>query len=147
MLSLEQDKELILKTKEVLKHMTKGMSLSEAMIEADFRTVLKNSPQAISETDAWKLVMEKYMPDDYLGNKHRALLEKTDKDGQIDTQAVSKGLEMAYKLKGRFVDKVDLTSAGKALPATVVFNFKKNEPIEAGTVEVEEPITAEIMEQ
>ncbi len=126
MLSLEQDKELVLKTKEVLAHMAKGMSLTDAMIETNYQAVLKNSPGAVSETTAWKLVMEKYLPDDYLGQKHKSLLEKVDRNGDIDTAAVAKGLEMAYKLKGRFVEKVDVTSGGKALPANIVFNFDKD---------------------
>lgn len=105
--------------------MSNGMSLSDAMIETDFQMTLKNSPGAISETDAWKLVMEKYLPDDKLAKRHKALLDKNDRDGNPDTQAVGKALELAYKIKGKLVDKVDLTSDGKALPATIVFNFNK----------------------
>ncbi|MGV8130837.1 MAG: hypothetical protein ACP5N7_01925 [Candidatus Pacearchaeota archaeon] len=127
MLSLEKDKDLVIKTKEVLAHMAKGMSLSEAMIETNFQTVLRESPGAISETDAWKLVMEKYLPDDKLVRRHMDLLEKNDRDGNPDTQAVGKALELAYKIKGKLVDKVDLTTGGKALPASVVFNFNKKE--------------------
>lgn len=127
MLSLEEDKELVLKTKQVLSLMAKGMSLSDAMIETNYQTVLKNSPGAVSKTDAWNLVLNKYMPDDYLGQKHRMLLEKVDRNGDIDTAAVTKGLEMAYKLKGRFVERVDMTTNGKALPASIVFNFDKGQ--------------------
>ena len=107
--------------------MANGMSLSDAMIEADFQVTLRNSPGAISQTDAWKLVMEKYLPDDKLGRRHSALLDKNDRDGNPDTQAVGKALELAYKIKGKLIDKLDVTSEGKALPASIIFNFNKKE--------------------
>lgn len=123
MLSLERDKEQIKKTHQTLKYMAKGMSETEAMIEAQYQEALANNPQGITETDAWQLVMSAALPDMVLAKKHRALLEKTDNSGAPDTQAVGKALEMAYKLKGRFVDRVDLTSGGEQLPAQIVFNF------------------------
>lgn len=127
MLSLEKDQKVIKKTAEVLERMGEGMSKSEAIMETDYRTALAESPKAVLATDAWKLVMEKYMPDEDLAERHRALLYKNEPNGQPDTQAVGKALELAYKIKGKLVDKVDVTSNGKALPATIVFNFKKNE--------------------
>lgn len=57
------------------------------------------------------LSIAEQIPDSLLVEKHLALLNKTDKkyntEGQcisdeIDSQAVSKGLEMAYKVKGTF---------------------------------------------
>lgn len=42
------------------------------------------------------------IPDDLLTKKHLALLNKVDKEGEIDVQAVSKGLDMGYKIKGSY---------------------------------------------
>ena len=42
------------------------------------------------------------IPDDLLGQKHLALLNKIDEKGEIDVQAVSKGLDMGYKIKGTY---------------------------------------------
>ena len=42
------------------------------------------------------------LPDDLLNEKHLALLNKVDANEQIDVQAVSKGLDMAYKIKGSY---------------------------------------------
>lgn len=130
MLSLERDKHQIKKTKELLSLMAKGMSESEAMIECEYQEALANNPDGITETAAWKLVMDTFMPDKHLARRHRALLDKVDHSGQPDTQAVGKGLELAYKIKGKLIDKVDVTSGGKELPATIVFNFptKRKEP-------------------
>lgn len=42
------------------------------------------------------------IPDELLGEKHLALLNKIDEKGEIDVQAVSKGLDMGYKIKGSY---------------------------------------------
>ena len=42
------------------------------------------------------------IPDDLLVEKHLALLNKVDKEGDIDVQAVGKGLEMGYRVKGSY---------------------------------------------
>jgi hypothetical protein len=42
------------------------------------------------------------IPDDLLVKKHLALLNKTDDKGEIDVSAVSKGLDMGYKIKGSY---------------------------------------------
>lgn len=46
------------------------------------------------------LSIAEQIPDSLLVEKHNALLKKIDDKGDIDTQAVKAGLEMAYKLKG-----------------------------------------------
>jgi hypothetical protein len=53
--------------------------------------------------------------DDLLAKKHVALLEKMDNQfpDQIDVQAVSKGLDMGYKLKGAYApEKKDVNFVG-----------------------------------
>lgn len=136
MLSLERDKNQIKKTHETLKYMAQGMSETDAMIEAQYQDAIANNPEGITETDAWKLVMGAALPDLVLGKKHRALLEKVDHTGQPDTQAVGKALELAYKIKGKLVDRVDHTTNGEALPASIVFNFPKK----SDYVIAEEPV-------
>ena len=42
------------------------------------------------------------IPDELLTEKHLALLNKIDPEGEIDVQAVSKGLDMGYKIKGTY---------------------------------------------
>jgi len=46
--------------------------------------------------------IEEQIPDELLVEKHNALLKKIDEKGQIDVQAVAKGLDMAYKVKGSY---------------------------------------------
>lgn len=49
-----------------------------------------------------KKTLAERIPDDLLEQKHLALLHKLDKEGEIDVQAVTKGLDMGYKLKGAY---------------------------------------------
>ncbi len=54
------------------------------------------------------------IPDELVAEKHKALLNKIDDKGEIDVQAVSKGVDMAYKLKGSYAPEksinLDLTA-------------------------------------
>jgi len=67
----------------------------------------------LTETDGWHELMAKHLPDSALAKKHRELLNKREyitidgdsEDIGPETQAVSKALDMAYKLKGRYSDE------------------------------------------
>ena len=88
---------------------------------------LKKKPKVIKRL----LSIADSIPDKLLVEKHLELLNKkevvtknnasthevdTIPTGEIDVQAVSKGLEMAYKLKGSYAsDKVDITSNGETI--------------------------------
>lgn len=78
-----------------------GAPLGEIMREAGYSEATSNLPQALTESNGWKELMEEYLPDKLLASKHKALLNKMDKEGEIDTNAVGKALDMAYKLKGK----------------------------------------------
>jgi hypothetical protein len=66
------------------------------------------------------------IPDELLGEKHLALLNKIDKEGNIDVQAVSKGLEMGYKIKGAYSDGATKPSV-VLIPVLVKFLNKKDD--------------------
>lgn len=46
--------------------------------------------------------IESKLSDEMLAEKHLMLLNKIDKEGEIDVQAVKAGLDMAYKIKGKY---------------------------------------------
>ncbi len=94
-----------------------GGNISQAMKVAGYSESVSGRTDKLVRTKGWEELMEQYLPDKLLGQKHKALLNKKDKEtGEPETQAVSKGLEMAYKLKGRFVERIDHTTLGKELP-------------------------------
>lgn len=66
------------------------------------------------------------IPDELLGEKHLALLNKVDKEGNIDVQAVSKGLEMGYKIKGAYSEEATKPPV-ILMPILVKFLDKKDD--------------------
>lgn len=93
----------------------------------------------ITKSKSWQKLMEEYMPEEHLAHRHSELLDKRDtktvedikygEDGKIqekvvrivdmgpDTNAVTKGLEMAYRLRGSF------TKDDTPPPSTVMYNL------------------------
>ena len=66
------------------------------------------------------LAIAERLPDDLLEEKHLALLNKRDATGEIDAMAVSKGLDMAYKVKGSYApDKnININMSVKSIDPT-----------------------------
>lgn len=56
-----------------------------------------------------KRTLAERIPDELLVRKHKELLNKIDSEGEIDVQAVSKGLDMGYKLKGAYAPEKSIT--------------------------------------
>ncbi len=72
----------------------------------------------ITNTKSWQALMQEYMPEEHIAKRHAEILDKRDyrkvihEDGTVEevddgpnTAAVTKGLELAYKLRGSFKEK------------------------------------------
>jgi hypothetical protein len=95
-----------------------------------FSESLADHPSVLTSTKSWKLIMQEYMPEEHLALRHSELLDKRDYrtvkntdgttyevDNGPETNAVSKGLELAYRLRGSF-------QKDEAPPAsTVMYNL------------------------
>lgn len=92
-----------------------GGIIGKAMISAGYSPATARTPQKLTERKGWKELMNKYLPDDKLLKKHNELLDKKEyivigkigereviPTGEIDPNAVARGLDLAYKLKGRY---------------------------------------------
>ncbi len=90
-----------------------GGDLSKAMIAAGYaKTSAKNPGEALTSSIGWKMLMAQYLPDDLLAQRHNDLLNTPKKmtikkygkviqmTEELDSNAVAKGLDMAYKIKG-----------------------------------------------
>ena len=97
------------------KVMNEGESVHSAIIKSGGSLATAQNPKNITRSKGWKELMEKELPDGLLAKRHRELLNKREVhvikiDGkeeselldQPETQAVSKGLDMAYKLKRKY---------------------------------------------
>jgi len=79
------------------------MPMGKLMIEAGYKKGYAQHPKQLKKTKNWQELMEQYIPDSLLAEKHQALLNKKDKKtGEIDDDAVAKGLDMGYKVKGKY---------------------------------------------
>lgn len=100
--------------------------ISKAMAAIGYPVSIQNAPQTVTKTQSWRALMEEYMPQELLAKRHKELLNK--RDGEfitvgrgknrrvefvergVDTTAVSRGLEMAYKLRGSFVSEAPVAT-------------------------------------
>lgn len=89
-------------------------NISKAMRDAGYKSTSKN-PQELTRSLGWQQLMDKYFPEKLLAKKHKKLLNKKEyiaigkfgereviATGEIDASAVAKGLDMAYKLRGKY---------------------------------------------
>ena len=102
-----------------------GGNISKTMKEVGYSAQTAKTPGKLTKSIGWQQLMEKYLPDKMLAEKHRALLNKQEvivknnnttkeidviKTGEIDPYSVKNGLDLAYKLKGRFApEQIELT--------------------------------------
>jgi hypothetical protein len=97
----------------------KRRSVSAAMREVGYSPQTAVNPKNLTETIGWKQLMEEYLPDSLLAQKHKELLtigrkKRKIRHGttieeieEIDTNAVKAGLDMAYKIKGAYKEDND----------------------------------------
>jgi len=77
-------------------------NLGKTMREVGYAETTANNPHLLTESKGWQELMEEQLPDKLLAEKHRELLEATDDNGKIDVNAVRSGIDMGYKLKGKY---------------------------------------------
>ena len=106
-------------------------SLAKAIRKTDaFAETTAYNSSIISNSKSWKALMDEKLPQEHVAKRHAELLDKRDYrkvvgvDGNItevdngpDTAAVTKGVELAYKLRGAFKKEDD------APPSTVMYNL------------------------
>lgn len=94
-------------------------STAEALIKAGYSPTITRAPSKVTESEGWKQLVAKYLPDDLLMKVHTEGLTATKhlKDiGEVeDYQTRHKYLETAYKITGRLKESVDVSSGGLSL--------------------------------
>lgn len=103
------------KQKKALSKMIKNNgNVSKAMREAGYSKNTSKTPKKLTESAGFKELLETHLPDTLLMEKHAELLTVPKKVRkfvkgelemeyeELDSQAISKGLDMAYKIKGKY---------------------------------------------
>lgn len=117
----------------------KGRSVSAVMREVGYSKQTAVTPHKLTESKGWKQLMEEFLPDSLLAEKHQALLNKKETiitrnnitketetilTEEIDANAVGKGLDMAYKIKGAYKED------NQQKQTKVIINIEKQEAID-----------------
>ena len=106
-----------IKQKKVFKAVVNGgKTISGAMRQAGYAISTSKKTDKVTRTKGWEMLLKQHLPDSLLAKRHRELLNKREvhvikkRNGeeevevidQPETQAVSKALDLAYKLKGSY---------------------------------------------
>lgn len=140
-------------------------SMKKAMLEVGYGPTME--PRHIMKSKSWKELMEELMPDDLLMKRHTELLNARrtevvrdnkyveNEDGEMekvkgykivdlgpDVTAVSKGLQMAYKLKGVFNKQEDPEAAGPR--RSTIYNLFYKPEIRDSVKQLEKALTKQL---
>jgi hypothetical protein len=92
-------------------------NVSKSMIEVGYSPAYAKNPQEITNTTTFQSLLDEFLPERHLSEKHREFLdskriirtyvkgEMKEETEETDPNAV-KALDMAYKLRGKYQDKV-----------------------------------------
>lgn len=120
------------KQKAAFKEVLNGSTISGAMVNAGYSETTASTTGKLTNTKGWKDLMKQHLPDSALAKRHRQLLNKNDKDSdEPETQAVSKALDMAYRIKGMYAD--DRVEGNKTLIVMVTGSTAKRYGINSDT--------------
>lgn len=134
----------------IVEHMTTtGSGITAAMIAQSYSPASANI-QSVTKTRSWAQLMEEYLPEDKLAQRHMELLDKRDirlvgrgKRTQVidegpNVPAVKAALEMGYKLRGSF------KSEAPPPQGAVVYNLFYQPQIQARVKAFEDAIKEQI---
>ncbi len=88
-----------------------GGNISKAMVEAGYSPSVSKRTDKLTNTKGWEELMSTCLSDELLAERHLELLNKRDirfsaegeeLSNEPDTQAVTKALDMAYKIKDKY---------------------------------------------
>lgn len=119
-----------------------GKPIGALMVDAGYSKSTSETPQRLTASKSWQELMDEYLPDEKLQQVHAEGLEatrvvsavNTGKDASASSNdfidvpdyAVRKQyLELAYKVKNKVKDKVELTGAdGETLKIEIIEDHK-----------------------
>lgn len=112
----------------------KATNMAKIMVEAGYSDRTARAPTKLTKSQGWLELLDEYFPDDELNARLKALMDHPDAPIQL------RALENAFKLKGRFVDKVVHSLGVQEQYAQVSYDsFAEPEVLEAKKVEILPP--------
>lgn len=124
--------------------MGNGGNVTKAMREMKYSENTINTPQKVTETKSWEMLCEEYLPDNLILDTHKEAFvanrvisartmgnanEKTDDFIDVpDWQTRMKAVELGYKVRGKLIEKQDLTSKGEKIEINIQDYGAKHNP-------------------
>ncbi len=122
--------------KDTLELLGKGkrVSMGKILKKNGYSAAMAKNPKQVTESKGWQDLMEEFLPDNLLSKVHKEGLKATFTDKfntkEPDYGVRHKYLETAYKVKGKVVEKSDITSDGKPIvfmPTEIIEKYKLND--------------------
>lgn len=88
-------------------------NVSKAMRDAGYSDASAKNPKNLTDSKAYEELMEAYLPDDMLLRALSDDIEKKEANRKAE-------LELAFKLKGKMVDKKDITTDGEPIKSIII---------------------------
>lgn len=115
-----------------------GGSMKSAMLEAGYSEEYASNPQKLIKTKTWEELLDEYLPDDLLTKvaleglfAKRIQTSPTEGDREVEDYAVrQRYLETSLKMKGKIIDKKDLTTKGEKITTFTVATKEAKESLE-----------------
>lgn len=113
-------------------------NVSKAMKEAGYSEAYSSNPQELKATKTWEMLLDEYLPDELLTKvaveglfAKRIQTSPTEGDREVEDYAVrQRYLETSLKMKGKIIDKKDLTTKGEKITTFTVATKEAKESLE-----------------
>lgn len=113
-------------------------NVSKAMKEAGYSDAYASNPQQFKASKTWEELLDEYLPDELLTKvaveglfAKRRQTSPTEGDREVEDYAVrQRYLETSLKMKGKIIDKKDLTTKGEKITTFTVATKEAKESLE-----------------
>ena len=101
-----------------------GFNVSKAMREEGYTEASAKNPSNVTNTKSWEQLLDEYLPESELVAVHKKALyatkvvtSPTEPDREVDDIPTSlRAAELGYKIRGKLIDRKDVTSGGQIIP-------------------------------
>lgn len=106
-----------------------GGNVTKAMREMKYSEGTINTPQKVTETKSWEMLLDEYLPESLIVKTHKEAFEAKRDGDKPDWQIRMKASELGYKVRGRLTDKSEVKITDLTGLMEVVYAPKKeNKP-------------------
>ncbi len=97
-----------------------GGNVTKAMRELKYSENTINTPQKVTETKSWEMLLDEYLPESLIVKTHKEAFSAKRDGNKPDWQIRMKASELGYKVRGRLIDRGEIEI--KSLKGSIVVN-------------------------